>query len=188
MIIVVPSKLLQLKIIYLVFFSTASLAAVMGSSSLGTGMHNPYPNSATAKDRTGLSSTTVAEVNTPVDSIAEEKPQDLSSTTTETGTSTPNVSNNTENTEKVETKLPPKETVPLMGEGDVNMSKTQAVGDNENSLSVGVTSRNANRWRHSAGDCLACVRTRPPSSHELREAFFAGKPSYILCPLKLLKG
>lgn len=30
------------------------------------------------------------------------------------------------------------------------------------------------RWRHSASDCLACVRTRPPSSHELREAFFAG--------------
>ncbi|XP_039749145.1 rapamycin-insensitive companion of mTOR [Pararge aegeria] len=28
-------------------------------------------------------------------------------------------------------------------------------------------------WRHAASDCLACVRTRPPSSHELREAFFA---------------
>ncbi|XP_052738397.1 rapamycin-insensitive companion of mTOR [Bicyclus anynana] len=28
-------------------------------------------------------------------------------------------------------------------------------------------------WRHAAADCLACVRTRPPSSHELREAFFA---------------
>ncbi|XP_049865894.1 rapamycin-insensitive companion of mTOR [Pectinophora gossypiella] len=30
------------------------------------------------------------------------------------------------------------------------------------------------RWRHSTADCLACVPTRPPSSHELREAFFAG--------------
>lgn len=31
------------------------------------------------------------------------------------------------------------------------------------------------KWRHVASDCLACVKTRPPSSHELREAFFAGK-------------
>ncbi|XP_046960135.1 rapamycin-insensitive companion of mTOR [Vanessa cardui] len=28
-------------------------------------------------------------------------------------------------------------------------------------------------WRHATSQCLACVRTRPPSSHELREAFFA---------------
>ncbi|KAJ2946926.1 hypothetical protein O0L34_g16268 [Tuta absoluta] len=31
------------------------------------------------------------------------------------------------------------------------------------------------RWRHHAADCLACVPTRPPSSHQLREAFFAGE-------------
>ncbi|XP_059062145.1 rapamycin-insensitive companion of mTOR [Achroia grisella] len=36
-----------------------------------------------------------------------------------------------------------------------------------------------NRWRHSTSDCLVCVRTRPPSSHELREAFFAGMDSSI---------
>ncbi|XP_047986366.1 rapamycin-insensitive companion of mTOR [Leguminivora glycinivorella] len=30
------------------------------------------------------------------------------------------------------------------------------------------------RWKHAANECLACVRTRPPSSHELREAFFLG--------------
>ncbi|XP_045512078.1 rapamycin-insensitive companion of mTOR [Pieris brassicae] len=29
------------------------------------------------------------------------------------------------------------------------------------------------KWKHGTRDCLACVRTRPPSSHELREAFFA---------------
>lgn len=28
-------------------------------------------------------------------------------------------------------------------------------------------------WRHNPNNCLACVRTRPPSTHELREAFFA---------------
>lgn len=29
------------------------------------------------------------------------------------------------------------------------------------------------KWQHSSNNCLACVRTRPPSSYELREAFFA---------------
>ncbi|XP_063379404.1 rapamycin-insensitive companion of mTOR [Cydia fagiglandana] len=33
---------------------------------------------------------------------------------------------------------------------------------------------NDGTWRHAANECLACVRTRPPSSHELREAFFLG--------------
>ncbi|CAG5039959.1 unnamed protein product [Parnassius apollo] len=33
------------------------------------------------------------------------------------------------------------------------------------------------RWRHSTNDCIACVRTRPPSSYELREAFFAAMES-----------
>ncbi|XP_061709470.1 LOW QUALITY PROTEIN: uncharacterized protein LOC133519480 [Cydia pomonella] len=35
-------------------------------------------------------------------------------------------------------------------------------------------STNDGKWRHAANECLACVRTRPPSSHELREAFFFG--------------
>ncbi|XP_063621105.1 rapamycin-insensitive companion of mTOR [Cydia splendana] len=35
-------------------------------------------------------------------------------------------------------------------------------------------SSNDGTWRHAASECLACVRTRPPSSHELREAFFLG--------------
>lgn len=30
-------------------------------------------------------------------------------------------------------------------------------------------------WHHVAADCLACARVRPPSSHELRKAYFAGK-------------
>ncbi|KAI8428632.1 hypothetical protein MSG28_007368 [Choristoneura fumiferana] len=32
----------------------------------------------------------------------------------------------------------------------------------------------ASKWRHAANECLVCTRTRPPSSHELREAFFLG--------------
>ncbi|KAJ8732665.1 hypothetical protein PYW07_015264 [Mythimna separata] len=36
------------------------------------------------------------------------------------------------------------------------------------------SSSSSKKWRHITADCLACVRTRPPSSHELREAFFAG--------------
>lgn len=33
-------------------------------------------------------------------------------------------------------------------------------------------------WRHVTAACLSCVRTRPPSAHELREAFFAGTHYY----------
>lgn len=44
----------------------------------------------------------------------------------------------------------------------------------EGPVSVG-SSSSSRKWRHISSDCLACVRTRPPSSHELREAFFAGK-------------
>lgn len=51
--------------------------------------------------------------------------------------------------------------------------------ESSNSLVIG------SKWRHVTADCLACVRTRPPSSHELREAFFAGNFSrfsfYISC-------
>ncbi|KAF9798869.1 hypothetical protein SFRURICE_020433 [Spodoptera frugiperda] len=43
----------------------------------------------------------------------------------------------------------------------------------EGPVSVG-SSSSSRKWRHISSDCLACVRTRPPSSHELREAFFAG--------------
>lgn len=39
----------------------------------------------------------------------------------------------------------------------------------------GVTSARGRVWNHVASDCLACARIRPPSSHELREAFFAGE-------------
>ncbi|XP_060801043.1 rapamycin-insensitive companion of mTOR [Amyelois transitella] len=75
------------------------------------------------------------------------------------------------------------ETVPAEGssgvkeKGDANEGEVRPVeGQNakeDNSLSL-VTSRPTKwKWKHSAADCLACVRTRPPSSHELREAFFA---------------
>ncbi|CAB3243727.1 unnamed protein product [Arctia plantaginis] len=78
------------------------------------------------------------------------------------------------------------------GEKDVNSSRpgnelvTEA---NENSQSAiaplseniaSSASASANKkWRHATADCLACVRTRPPSSHELREAFFAGMDGSI---------
>ncbi|XP_045493757.1 rapamycin-insensitive companion of mTOR isoform X2 [Colias croceus] len=53
-----------------------------------------------------------------------------------------------------------------------DVSSSTAVG----STLVGTLSRaesKPSKWRHATRDCLACVRTRPPSSHELREAFFA---------------
>lgn len=72
--------------------------------------------------------------------------------------------------------------------------KIESVKD-DHSISVG-SGRGASKvWRHSAADCLACVRTRPPSSHELREAFFAGtyltlyynRIGYWLCYITLMQ-
>lgn len=54
--------------------------------------------------------------------------------------------------------------------GAVNTSAPASEAGNTNTLTSKI-----DRWRHSAVDCLACVPTRPPSTHELREAFFAGK-------------
>lgn len=54
--------------------------------------------------------------------------------------------------------------------GAVNTSAPASEVGNTNTLTSKV-----DRWRHSNIDCLACVPTRPPSTHELREAFFAGK-------------
>lgn len=52
----------------------------------------------------------------------------------------------------------------------------QSVGAVVTEAVVSAGSSSSNRkWRHITADCLACVRTRPPSSHELREAFFASK-------------
>lgn len=54
--------------------------------------------------------------------------------------------------------------------GAVNTSAPTSEVGNTNTLTSKI-----DRWRHSTIDCLACVPTRPPSTHELREAFFAGK-------------
>lgn len=54
--------------------------------------------------------------------------------------------------------------------GAVNASAPVSEVGNTNTLTSKI-----DRWRHSTVDCLACVPTRPPSTHELREAFFAGK-------------
>lgn len=54
--------------------------------------------------------------------------------------------------------------------GAVNTSAPTSEVGNTNTLTNKI-----DRWRHSTVDCLACVPTRPPSTHELREAFFAGK-------------
>lgn len=142
-------------------------------SATGTGNLGGAPNASGITKERVLNSSTVAEVSTPVDAIIEEKSQDSSSSNTITvnATSTP-IENANDKTENVESR--PLKDVPLAGEGDANKSH---VGENENSLSTagGVPTRNVNRWRHSTSDCLACVRTRPPSSHELREMFFAGE-------------
>lgn len=48
-------------------------------------------------------------------------------------------------------------------------------------IAESVTTGRSKVWRHGTADCLACARTRPPSSHELREAFFAGEIFISFC-------
>ncbi|CAH2075234.1 unnamed protein product, partial [Iphiclides podalirius] len=66
---------------------------------------------------------------------------------------------------KVETKVADTERVA----GKVE----QTIGATNSVTFSGKVEATRGRWRHSTSDCLACVQTRPPSSHELREAFFA---------------
>ncbi|XP_053602519.1 rapamycin-insensitive companion of mTOR [Plodia interpunctella] len=62
-------------------------------------------------------------------------------------------------------------------------SKEEEGKDKGEDNSLSMTSRsNKWKWKHSAAECLACVRTRPPSSHELREAFFAPPASPAASP------
>lgn len=63
--------------------------------------------------------------------------------------------------------------------------KTGSALDSSISEKVNVKAGLGSRWRHSTNDCLACVKTRPPSSHELREAFFAGT-MFILKPQNII--
>lgn len=57
---------------------------------------------------------------------------------------------------------------------DENNGQNAGAAVTETAVNTSASSTNR-KWRHVSTDCLACVRTRPPSSHELREAFFAGK-------------
>ncbi|GBP15175.1 Rapamycin-insensitive companion of mTOR [Eumeta japonica] len=49
----------------------------------------------------------------------------------------------------------------------------QSYSSNRGLSNVVVASGESSAWRHATNNCLACARTRPPSAHELREAFFA---------------
>lgn len=70
----------------------------------------------------------------------------------------------------------------VVKEKDADANRIYELDGAENSQSALVSENLASiasmssskKWQHSTADCLACVRTRPPSSHELREAFFAG--------------
>ncbi|CAG9785139.1 unnamed protein product [Diatraea saccharalis] len=128
------------------------------------GIGNPLPNniSGIAKERADRER--ISEEHT-TDSIAEEKsPNEVDAETAPT--SKTNVNNT--NVEIVQNL-----TTVIASEKD-NMNVNKGQSEMENSLSLGAVTRQSNRWRHSTAECLACVRTRPPSSHELREAFFAG--------------
>jgi hypothetical protein len=140
-----------------------SLFGVTGTVNL-PGTDNTVNNVGIAKEKPSMN--VVPEVNA-TDSIAEEKTPSKTATTTVV-TSTTNTTNETIQSVASTTGKEPVST----GEGD-NVTKGQT--DTDISISAGGAQKQINRWRHSAADCLACVRTQPPSVHELREAFFAGK-------------
>ncbi|RVE41299.1 hypothetical protein evm_014048 [Chilo suppressalis] len=152
-------------------FYRASSGGTTNVSLVGIGNPVPNNNSGLAKERTDRER--ISEENT-TDSITEDKPVNNTTThsnkTNATSTSVVNAINN--NAEQSVSVLADNRTISAAERDNANVNKGQS--ETENSLSIGVVTRQSNRWRHSVAECLACMRTRPPSSHELREAFFAG--------------
>ncbi|KAL4710437.1 hypothetical protein ACJJTC_008839 [Scirpophaga incertulas] len=155
------------------------MAAYRGNINLpGIGTTNPN-NIAITKEKISVNASVLHEDDTN-DMIDEEKSKDVGCppvtvTTDANVTNTLNVAS--QNVEVIQTVVETvgEETI-LAGEGDQAIA-TKGHTETENSLSIGGTLRKTTVWRHSPSDCLACVRTRPPSSQELREAFFSGMDS-----------
>lgn len=96
---------------------------------------------------------------------------------TDEGVKTANNETNEDDTAAIVTEIEAQVAIQVTQE--VGVRSITAGGEN-NVQSVGAATEAAlpsssKKWRHVTADCLACVRTRPPSSHELREAFFAGR-------------
>lgn len=91
--------------------------------------------------------------------------------TSRTAASTDKASNSAKTAQTSDTKENNSKTIERQNStaSDANASKDETKYLQEASESE------ASKWRHSANECLVCARSRPPSSHELREAFFLGK-------------
>uniref|UniRef100_A0A2A4J023 Rapamycin-insensitive companion of mTOR domain-containing protein n=1 Tax=Heliothis virescens TaxID=7102 RepID=A0A2A4J023_HELVI len=128
---------------------------------------------------TSIASLDTSESNTRV---TKEKPKRIVTTVNENDTNTNSVPNkvdevkSTDNESKDDVISTGLEIQGQIVQEVVGLRSTDG-GDMVQSIGAVVNdaaSASSKKWRHVTADCLACVRTRPPSSHELREAFFAG--------------
>ncbi|XP_026729335.1 rapamycin-insensitive companion of mTOR [Trichoplusia ni] len=123
-------------------------------------------NTRTPKDKPKRLVTTVNEDENVTNTLSK-KTAEGSVKTVNNENKSENVAANNEDsqgTSQVQDGLDPNRSIAADGE-----SVAQSIG----AVVTEVSSSSSRKWRHATADCLACVRTRPPSSHELREAFFA---------------
>lgn len=112
----------------------------------------PKPNSNTTPSDIAATSSTTSGVRSNISTAASDTGTKSSTAASDAGTTSS------------------KGVVVKPTSGAVNTSAPTSEVGNTNTLTSKI-----DRWRHATVDCLACVPTRPPSTHELREAFFAGK-------------
>ncbi|XP_072940990.1 rapamycin-insensitive companion of mTOR isoform X2 [Epargyreus clarus] len=132
--------------------------------------------SQTATATSGITVTTTAIVNTNPHVTSESSLIADKTGSNNTSTSLSVKSDTAEQQKSVTESSAKVENVNVQTEvRDKSVASAVYTGTSEMQTSVsGAGGVARQRWRHSAAQCLACVRTRPPSSHELREAFFAG--------------
>ncbi|XP_063890175.1 rapamycin-insensitive companion of mTOR [Helicoverpa armigera] len=145
-------------------------------------IHKANSDKAETNADTSIASIDTSESNTRV---TKDKTKRIVTTVNENDTNTNSVPNKVDEGVKP-TNNESKDDVTatgLEGQGQIVQEivglRSTADGVDNTVQSVGAVvtetvSASSRKWRHVTADCLACVRTRPPSSHELREAFFAG--------------
>lgn len=125
-------------------------------------------NTRTPKDKPKRLVTTVNEDENVANTLSKKTAEGSVKSVNNENKSENAAANNedTQGTSQVQDGLDPNRSIAADGD-----SVAQSIG----AVVTEVSSSSSRKWRHATADCLACVRTRPPSSHELREAFFAGK-------------
>lgn len=138
-----------------------SIKALDVSKPKGTNISSKTEDTTDSKDSKKTEVTAKSDVGTDQNALSIK----INAATSDTGT-------NSSTAERV------KENVSTTSESSTAVQKPASVASEGHNVKIG-------RWRHSTADCLACVPTRPPSSHELREAFFAGEFILLLDEITL---